>query len=78
MPILKLTPACKDYLWGGTRLKEEYHKQFDAPRLAETWELSCHPDGPSTVQNGPLAGRTLAQCLAEHPEWLGTRGRAFP
>lgn len=78
MPILKLTPACKDYLWGGTRLKEEYHKQFDGPRLAETWELSCHPDGPSTVQNGPLAGRTLAQCLAEHPEWLGTRGRAFP
>ena len=75
MPILKLIPACKDYLWGGTRLKEEYHKHFDGARLAETWELSCHPDGLSLVAEGPMAGQTLARCLAEHPEWLGERGR---
>ena len=24
MPILRLTPAGKDYLWGGTRLRDEY------------------------------------------------------
>ena len=65
MPILKLAPACKDYLWGGIRLKEEYHKRFDGPRLAETWELSCHPDGLSLVAEGPMAGQTLARCLAE-------------
>lgn len=75
MPILKLAPACKDYLWGGIRLKEEYHKRFDGPRLAETWELSCHPDGLSLVAEGPMAGQTLARCLAEHPEWLGENGR---
>lgn len=78
MPILTLTPACKDYLWGGHRLIDQYHKHFDGPRLAETWELSCHPDGPSVVREGPLAGQTLAHCLANHPEWLGSRGRAFP
>ena len=78
MPILKLAPACKDYLWGGIRLKEEYHKRFDGPRLAETWELSCHPDGLSLVAEGPMAGQTLARCLAEHPEWLGEHSSLSP
>ena len=45
MSILKLKPSCKDYLWGGHRLVEEYGKEYDGDVLAETWELSCHPDG---------------------------------
>ena len=24
MPILKLTPTCKDYLWGGSRLRTDF------------------------------------------------------
>ena len=47
--FLKLKPSCKDYLWGGHRLVEEYGKEYDGEILAETWELSCHPDGPSTI-----------------------------
>lgn len=43
MAVLKLKPACKDYLWGGTRLMKEFGKAFAGERLAETWELSCHP-----------------------------------
>ena len=27
MSIIKLTPAFKDYLWGGTKLKENYGKK---------------------------------------------------
>lgn len=41
--------------------------------LAETWECSTHPDGPSTVASGEFQGKTLAQVLAEHPEYLGKR-----
>ena len=40
MAVLKLKPACKDYLWGGTRLMKEFGKAFAGERLAETWELS--------------------------------------
>ena len=47
MSILKLKPSCKDYLWGGHRLAEEYGVKYDGKVLAEAWELSCHPDGPS-------------------------------
>ena len=29
MPMWKLTPACKDYLWGGEKLREKYHIESD-------------------------------------------------
>ena len=65
MGILKLKPACKDYLWGGRRLIDEYGKEYRGDVLAETWELSCHPDGPSTIVNGPYAGKTLPEYLCQ-------------
>ena len=71
MSILKLAPACKDYLWGGTKLITDYGKRYDGARLAETWELSGHPDGPSVLASGPDAGKTLAEYLAAHPGALG-------
>lgn len=65
MALLKLKPACKDYIWGGHRLKDEYNKEYDGDVLAETWELSCHPDGPSVITNGAYAGKTLAEYIQE-------------
>ena len=34
---LKLTPAFKDYLWGGTRLRDDYGKKCDYDKVAESW-----------------------------------------
>lgn len=61
-----------DYLWGGNRLNEEFGKGIALSPLAETWECSTHPDGPSTVADGEFAGWTLRQVLEQHPEYLGT------
>lgn len=78
MGILKLKPSCKDYLWGGHRLVEEYGKEYDGNVLAETWELSCHPDGPSVIMNGSYAGKTLQQYIdAEGKAVLGSHCRRF-
>ncbi len=56
MKIQKLTPAVKNYIWGGTRLIQDYGKKTDAPTLSETWELSFHPDGLTLLDDGtPLA-----------------------
>lgn len=63
MPILKLKPTCKDYLWGGTRLRTEFGIEYDKDPLAESWELSCHPDGPSYIVNGEFAGKTLQEYI---------------
>ena len=62
-PLL-LKPAVKDYLWGGTRLKTLYNIETDLDIAAEAWVLSTHKNGPSVVQNGPLAGKTLQDALA--------------
>lgn len=57
-PIL-LSAVCKDYLWGGTRLRTEYHQKSSAAKVAESWVLSCHPDGPAAVASGEYAGMPL-------------------
>ncbi len=73
MEFMKLMPVGKDYLWGGTRLREEYDKHIDMTPLAETWECSIHPDGQSVIQGGMFKGQTLARVLEEHPEYLGSK-----
>lgn len=68
-----LRPTGKDYLWGGRRLNDEFVKGIDLEPLAETWECSTHPDGPSFVVGGEFDGESLTEVLARHPEYLGTR-----
>lgn len=70
---LMLRPTGKDYLWGGRRLNDEFAKNIDLTPLAETWECSTHPDGPSYVVGGEFDGQQLAEVLAAHPEYLGQR-----
>ena len=67
-----LKPAGKDYLWGGSRLKDDFSKDMDLTPLAETWECSTHPDGPSIVASGMYEGRLLSEVLNRHPEYMGT------
>ena len=67
-----LKPAAKDYLWGGNRLNDDFGKGIDLSPLAETWECSTHPDGPSTIASGQFAGKLLPDFIEKHPEVLGT------
>ena len=66
MPFL-LTPAAKDYLWGGSRLNDDFNLGLCAEPLAEAWMCSTHPDGQSTVDGVPLG-----DLLKAHPEYLGS------
>lgn len=70
-----LHPAGKEYLWGGTRLHDEFAKEIDMNPLAETWECSTHPDGPSLIVTGEYRGKLLTEVLREHKEYLGTHPR---
>ncbi len=73
MSILKLIPSCKDYLWGGEKLRTDFGIQSDMNPLAEAWILSCHPSGPSFLKNG----ETLQQYINEHPGCPGTNCNKF-
>ena len=64
-----LSPAAKDYLWGGSRLNDDFKLGIPCDPFAEAWMCSTHPDGPSTA---PGYGCGLPELLAEFPEWLGS------
>lgn len=66
-PYVKLQPAFKDYLWGGSRLKEVYRKKCEYDIVAESWELSAHADGQSTV----VSGRHKGMLFGEYLEKIG-------
>lgn len=67
-----LNPVGKDYLWGGTRLKDDFGKDIDMSPLAETWECSTHPAGISRVASGVWKGLRLDEVLKKNPEYIGT------
>ena len=64
-----LTPACKDYLWGGSRLNDEFNFGCKIFPFAEAWVCSAHPDGTSRV---PEFDCNLSDLLKQHPEYMGT------
>ena len=67
MKITKLTPACKSYLWGGKKLKNEYGKRSDSDTISETWELSFLKSGLTMTEDGvPLAEVATAAELGEN------------
>ena len=83
MSVLKLIAPCKDYIWGGIRLREEYGKKLDSDRRAESWELSCHRDGQSVIDGGDFGGKTLSEFIEANGKTavLGTncdRFESFP
>ncbi len=77
MYILKLNPVFKDYIWGGTKLRDEYGFESDLQKLAEGWMLSCHKDGENTIANGEFTGKTLTEVITANPDFLGQNGKKF-
>ena len=72
MKIKRLYPECKDYIWGGNKLKTKYGKQTNKTPCAESWELSFHKDGLTRLANG----KTLMESVTESE--LGENITNFP
>lgn len=72
--IFKLTAPVKNYIWGGTKLRDKFGKVSCEERLAESWELSCHHDGLSMIEN---SNTVLAEYLAKYPENMGENCKKF-
>ncbi len=62
--LVKMQPVFKDNLWGGTKIRDIFGKDVgDMDIIAESWELSAHPDGQSKVAFGSYAGKTLTEYI---------------
>ena len=72
---MKLKPACKNYLWGGRRLFDEYGVDCEGNVLAEAWILSAHIDGTSLIEN---CAKNFADYIKENGvKVLGKNCRRF-
>lgn len=80
MDILELKPVFKDYIWGGTRLKDDFGFKTELNPVAEGWMLSCHKDGQCTVLNDGYGEKTLEEIIEEgsKEKILGTSSLKFP
>lgn len=61
---LQFAPVFKDYPWGGRNLETVLGRAIPPGIVAESWEISAHPNGQTKVINGPLTGSTLAEVQA--------------
>jgi mannose-6-phosphate isomerase len=74
---LRFRPLFRRYLWGGRRLETVLGKQLgEGTDYAESWEVVDHGDDQSVVADGPLAGTTLGDLVAQHGKQL--LGRHHP
>lgn len=73
IPAFKLEPALKEYIWGGDILKRRYGKRSKLLSVAESWEVSAHPDGQSIIASGEYAGLSFGEFVHEYPQLCGNR-----
>ncbi|WP_439647389.1 type I phosphomannose isomerase catalytic subunit [Aquibacillus saliphilus] len=63
-----LQPKFQERIWGGKKLHTEFNYTIPNDQTGEAWVISAHPNGPSVIKNGPLAGKTLADAWNDHGE----------
>ncbi len=57
----------KEKIWGGSHLSE-FGKDIKDKKIGESWEVSCHSNGVSRVQNGRFKGLSLCDLLGLEEE----------
>lgn len=68
---LRFRPLIKQTIWGGRRLGELLGKSIGSENnYAESWEVVDHGPDQSLVENGPLAGKSLAELIAMDSAWV--------
>jgi mannose-6-phosphate isomerase len=81
---LRFKPFLKSAIWGGKNL-ENFDRYVPEEGTAESWEISAHKNGSSTVTNGIHAGKTLTELtkdlgvklVGSNGQWALDRGK-FP
>lgn len=71
MNSIKILPACKEYIWGGNKLRN-YGIKSDGNNIAEAWIFSFNPNGLSLDKKGNTIDKILTN------EILGKKYSKFP
>ena len=72
-PLL-LKPVVKTPIWSGKKLKTEWGIESDSETIGEAWMLTVRKVENNRIENGPLAGETLASVVDAY----GAPAASFP
>ncbi len=76
---LFLKPVFQERIWGGTELKTKFEYDIPSEHTGECWAISGHINGPSVIENGPYADKTLIELWNEERHLFGNmEGNVFP
>jgi mannose-6-phosphate isomerase len=65
---LRLEPIFQYRLWGGRKLEDIVSEKLPDGPVGEAWILSDRDDFSTKVTNGPFAGKTISELVADFPE----------
>lgn len=72
-PLL-FQPEMKERIWGGRALAQ-FGLELPEGSIGEGWMIGDHPNGTTSIVNGPLAGIGLDTVREQYgPEWFGSKG----
>ena len=61
MQPIFLKPVLQEKIWGGKKLQTEFNLNLTSDKVGESWSISAHPNGQSTVLSpSEFQGMTLA------------------
>lgn len=69
--IIHLNPVFTHNIWGGTRLREDFHYPVEGDDIGECWGIAAHPNGDCTVEGGTFGGKKLSELWKEEPQLFG-------
>lgn len=75
--MIKLRPAFKNLIWGGTRLKTDFLLDTPYEHTAEALLLSSCEGYECTAAGGAIDGMTLSEMFAEFPDFFGENCKKY-
>ena len=75
---LFLDSVLQEKIWGGDHLKG-FGYDLPSDKIGEYWAISAHPNGVSTIKNGPFSGVKLDELYQTHRALFGNSKKdVFP
>lgn len=77
--VIFLEPVFKEMIWGGSRLRDDFHYDIPGEKMGECWAVSAHKNGDCRIRGGSFDGKHLSELWEQKRELFGgMEGDVFP